>query len=140
MNDVTVGAKRAFGIGDPLLLERRASDLAAGVRHPARGARPRPAQLAARRAGDARSRRGRRARRRDGGGRVRGARPVTHRRPIRARKVGKNCVRLHKSGYESWEIFNRFATLATCSSASSPSDLIDEILRFWPGPTQDCNR
>jgi len=27
-NDVTVGAKRAFGIGDPLLLERRASDLA----------------------------------------------------------------------------------------------------------------
>jgi hypothetical protein len=29
VNDVTVGAKRAFGIGDPLLLERRASDLAA---------------------------------------------------------------------------------------------------------------
>ncbi len=28
VNDVTVGAKRAFGIGDPLLLERRASDLA----------------------------------------------------------------------------------------------------------------
>ncbi len=28
-NDVTVGAKRAFGIGDPLLLERRAGDLAA---------------------------------------------------------------------------------------------------------------
>lgn len=28
-NDVTVGAKRAFGIGDPLLLDRRASDLAA---------------------------------------------------------------------------------------------------------------
>lgn len=27
-NDVTVGAKRAFGIGDPLLLDRRASDLA----------------------------------------------------------------------------------------------------------------
>lgn len=27
-NDVTVGAKRALGIGDPLLLERRASDLA----------------------------------------------------------------------------------------------------------------
>jgi hypothetical protein len=27
-NDVTVGAKRAFGIGDPLLLERRASELA----------------------------------------------------------------------------------------------------------------
>jgi len=27
-NDVTVGAKRAFGIGDPLLLERRAADLA----------------------------------------------------------------------------------------------------------------
>ena len=27
-NDVTVGAKRAFGIGDPLLLERRAGDLA----------------------------------------------------------------------------------------------------------------
>lgn len=27
-NDATVGAKRAFGIGDPLLLERRASDLA----------------------------------------------------------------------------------------------------------------
>ncbi len=27
-NDVTVGAKRAFGIGDSLLLERRASDLA----------------------------------------------------------------------------------------------------------------
>ena len=27
-NDVTVGAKRAFGIGDPLLLERRSSDLA----------------------------------------------------------------------------------------------------------------
>jgi alpha-glutamyl/putrescinyl thymine pyrophosphorylase-like protein len=29
-NDVTVGAKRALGIGDPLLLERRASDLAQG--------------------------------------------------------------------------------------------------------------
>jgi hypothetical protein len=29
-NDVTVGAKRALGIGDPLLLERRASDLARG--------------------------------------------------------------------------------------------------------------
>jgi hypothetical protein len=28
VNDVTVGAKRAFGIGDPLLLERRAGDLA----------------------------------------------------------------------------------------------------------------
>ena len=28
VNDVTVGAKRAFGIGDPMLLERRASDLA----------------------------------------------------------------------------------------------------------------
>jgi hypothetical protein len=28
VNDVTVGAKRAFGIGDSLLLERRASDLA----------------------------------------------------------------------------------------------------------------
>jgi len=28
INDLTVGAKRAFGIGDPLLLERRASDLA----------------------------------------------------------------------------------------------------------------
>lgn len=28
VNDATVGAKRAFGIGDPLLLERRASDLA----------------------------------------------------------------------------------------------------------------
>jgi len=28
VNDVTVGAKRAFGIGDPLLLERRAADLA----------------------------------------------------------------------------------------------------------------
>ncbi|MGH2884890.1 MAG: hypothetical protein ACRDPA_19670 [Solirubrobacteraceae bacterium] len=28
VNDVTVGAKRAFGIGDPLLLDRRASDLA----------------------------------------------------------------------------------------------------------------
>jgi hypothetical protein len=28
VNDVTVGAKRAFGIGDPLLLERRSSDLA----------------------------------------------------------------------------------------------------------------
>ena len=28
VNDVTVGAKRALGIGDPLLLERRASDLA----------------------------------------------------------------------------------------------------------------
>lgn len=28
-NDVTVGAKRAFGIGDPLLLDRRASELAA---------------------------------------------------------------------------------------------------------------
>jgi hypothetical protein len=27
-NDITVGAKRAFGIGDPLLLERRAGDLA----------------------------------------------------------------------------------------------------------------
>jgi hypothetical protein len=27
-NDVTVGAKRAFGIGDPLLLDRRALDLA----------------------------------------------------------------------------------------------------------------
>jgi hypothetical protein len=27
-NDVTVGSKRALGIGDPLLLERRASDLA----------------------------------------------------------------------------------------------------------------
>ena len=27
-NDVTVGAKRALGIGDPMLLERRASDLA----------------------------------------------------------------------------------------------------------------
>jgi len=27
-NDATVGAKRAFGIGDPLLLERRAGDLA----------------------------------------------------------------------------------------------------------------
>ncbi|HUA47769.1 MAG TPA: hypothetical protein VMA77_21200 [Solirubrobacteraceae bacterium] len=27
-NDVTVGAKRAFGIGDPLLLERRGGDLA----------------------------------------------------------------------------------------------------------------
>jgi len=27
-NEVTVGAKRAFGIGDPLLLERRAGDLA----------------------------------------------------------------------------------------------------------------
>jgi len=27
-NDVTVGAKRAFGIGDPLLLDRRASELA----------------------------------------------------------------------------------------------------------------
>jgi len=27
-NDVTVGAKRAFGIGDPLLLDRRAADLA----------------------------------------------------------------------------------------------------------------
>jgi hypothetical protein len=27
-NDATVGAKRAFGIGDPLLLDRRASDLA----------------------------------------------------------------------------------------------------------------
>ena len=27
-NDVTVGAKRALGIGDPLLLERRAADLA----------------------------------------------------------------------------------------------------------------
>jgi hypothetical protein len=27
-NDVTVGAKRALGIGDPLLLERRSSDLA----------------------------------------------------------------------------------------------------------------
>jgi hypothetical protein len=32
-NDATVGAKRAFGIGDPMLLERRAADLAqaAGV-------------------------------------------------------------------------------------------------------------
>ena len=29
-NDVTVGAKRALGIGDPMLLERRASDLAHG--------------------------------------------------------------------------------------------------------------
>jgi hypothetical protein len=28
VNDLTVGAKRAFGIGDPMLLERRASDLA----------------------------------------------------------------------------------------------------------------
>jgi hypothetical protein len=28
-NEVTVAAKRALGIGDPLLLERRASDLAA---------------------------------------------------------------------------------------------------------------
>ena len=28
VNDITVGAKRAFGIGDPMLLERRASDLA----------------------------------------------------------------------------------------------------------------
>jgi hypothetical protein len=28
VNDVTVGAKRAFGIGDPMLLERRASNLA----------------------------------------------------------------------------------------------------------------
>ena len=27
-NDVTVGAKRALGIGDPMLLERRATDLA----------------------------------------------------------------------------------------------------------------
>ena len=33
-NDVTVGAKRAFGIGDPLLLERRASDLAQACRIP----------------------------------------------------------------------------------------------------------
>jgi hypothetical protein len=33
-NDVTVGAKRAFGIGDPLLLERRAADLARGARVP----------------------------------------------------------------------------------------------------------
>ncbi len=29
VNDVTIGAKRALGIGDPLLLERRARDLAA---------------------------------------------------------------------------------------------------------------
>jgi hypothetical protein len=28
VNDVTVGAKRALGIGDPLLLERRGSELA----------------------------------------------------------------------------------------------------------------
>lgn len=28
VNDATVGAKRAFGIGDPLLLDRRAADLA----------------------------------------------------------------------------------------------------------------
>jgi hypothetical protein len=33
-NDVTVGAKRAFGIGDPLLLERRAADLAQASRLP----------------------------------------------------------------------------------------------------------
>jgi hypothetical protein len=31
-NDVTVAAKRALGIGDPLLLERRASDLAAACK------------------------------------------------------------------------------------------------------------
>jgi hypothetical protein len=30
-NDVTVGAKRAFGIGDPLLLDRRALDLASAA-------------------------------------------------------------------------------------------------------------
>ncbi|MBV9803532.1 MAG: hypothetical protein JO130_10095 [Solirubrobacterales bacterium] len=36
-DDVTVGAKRAFGIGDPMLLERRASELAraCGVAHEA---------------------------------------------------------------------------------------------------------
>jgi hypothetical protein len=33
-NEVTVGAKRALGIGDPLLLERRASDLAAACAMP----------------------------------------------------------------------------------------------------------
>jgi hypothetical protein len=33
-NDVTVGAKRAFGIGDPLLLERRSSDLAQALAVP----------------------------------------------------------------------------------------------------------
>jgi hypothetical protein len=40
VNDVTVGAKRALGIGDPLLLERRAG---AGVRAAARSARSRSA-------------------------------------------------------------------------------------------------
>ena len=36
-NDVTVGAKRAFGIGDPLLLDRRALDLARAATVPLKG-------------------------------------------------------------------------------------------------------
>ena len=57
---VTLAAKRVFGIGDRMTLERRARELAAAVAVPGRGARPRARELGASRA---RSRRACRARR-----------------------------------------------------------------------------
>ena len=63
-----------------------------------------PAQLAARRARDARPGRGFRARPGDGGGRVRGARSASGRSASL-----KNCVRLHKSGYAQLPVFLRCA-------------------------------
>ncbi len=47
-DDVTVGAKRALGIGDPMLLEPARLGARPGLRSGARGARSRSAQLAAR--------------------------------------------------------------------------------------------
>ena len=85
-NPVTHAAKRALGIGDPLLLERRAPGAGSGRRCAARGARPGPVQLGARRTGG--GGRAHRPRAGWGDGRSRPRRP----RPLMRRRAGAIAV------------------------------------------------